>query len=140
MSGLARPLTFGGESNQQVLAVCLGTGRRHLVRPLDPTLLVLLSLAGGEKHGYAIMLDIHAMSRVRVGPGTVYGALHRIEEGGLIEATEVAGRCRYRLTDAGAGTLSIRLATMSRFVDIGRTRIAARLAASPCRPGVPTGR
>ncbi len=82
-----------------------------------------MSLAEGEKHGYAIMLDIRRMSRVRVGPGTVYGALHRLESDGLIEATEVAGQCRYRLTHAGAGTLSIRIAMMSRFVDIGRRRI-----------------
>ena len=95
-------------------------------------MLVLLSLAGGEKHGYAIMLDIRAMTRMRVSPGTVYGALHRVGEAGLIEATEVAGRCHYRLTDAGAGTLSIRLATMSRFVDIGRARLTNGLTASPC--------
>jgi DNA-binding PadR family transcriptional regulator len=131
MSGVARSIDG---SRQQIAAVRhLGTGTRHHIHPPDPTLLVLLSLAGGEKHGYAIMLDIRGMSCVRVGPGTVYGALHRLEECGLIEATEVAGRCRYRLTDAGAGTLSIRLATMRRFVDIGRERIAARLSsASQC--------
>ena len=52
----------------------------------DPALLILASLAGGEKHGYAMMEDIEAMSGVHLGPGTLYGALARLEQSGLIQA------------------------------------------------------
>ena len=51
----------------------------------DPSLLVLSSLAGGEKHGYAMVADIEAMAGVQLGPGTLYGALSRLESQGLIE-------------------------------------------------------
>lgn len=50
----------------------------------DPALLILASLAGGEKHGYAMMEDIEAMTGVHLGPGTLYGALSRLEQSGLI--------------------------------------------------------
>ena len=40
----------------------------------DPTLLVLASLADGEKHGYAIMMDVQRFADIRLGPGTLYGA------------------------------------------------------------------
>ena len=46
----------------------------------DPTLLVLASLADGEKHGYAMMEDIQSFAGVRLGPGTLYGAITRLEE------------------------------------------------------------
>ena len=52
----------------------------------DPALLILASLAGGEKHGYAMMEDIEAMTGVHLGPGTLYGALSRLEQSGLILA------------------------------------------------------
>ena len=41
----------------------------------DPTLLVLASLADGDKHGYAMMTDILAFAGVELGPGTLYGAI-----------------------------------------------------------------
>ena len=50
----------------------------------DPTLLVLSSLAGGDKHGYAMMDDIERFAGVRLGPGTLYGAITRLEERGWI--------------------------------------------------------
>ena len=43
----------------------------------DPTLLVLASLAEGDKHGYAMMEDIQRFADVRLGPGTLYGAITR---------------------------------------------------------------
>ena len=46
----------------------------------DPTLLVLASLAEGDKHGYAMMEDIERFAGVRLGPGTLYGAITRLEE------------------------------------------------------------
>ena len=50
----------------------------------DPTLLVLASLADGEKHGYAMMEDIQRFANVRLGPGTLYGAITRLEQRGWI--------------------------------------------------------
>jgi len=50
----------------------------------DPNLLVLASLAEGDKHGYAMMVDIERFAGVRLGPGTLYGAITRLEEQGWI--------------------------------------------------------
>ena len=55
----------------------------------DPTLLVLASLADGEKHGYAMMEDIQRFAGVRLGPGTLYGAITRLEERGWIRPLRI---------------------------------------------------
>jgi DNA-binding PadR family transcriptional regulator len=57
----------------------------ELGRFSDPALFVLVSLAGGEKHGYAMMEDIERTCGTRLGPGTLYGALSRLEKRGLVE-------------------------------------------------------
>lgn len=49
---------------------------------LDPSLLVLSSLAECDKHGYAIMMDVETFTGIHLGPGTLYGAITRLEEGG----------------------------------------------------------
>jgi DNA-binding PadR family transcriptional regulator len=68
----------------------------------DPGLLVLASLAEGDKHGYAIMEDIRTFADVRLGPGTLYGAITRLEQQGLIRPVETAGRRQpYRITAQG---------------------------------------
>jgi DNA-binding PadR family transcriptional regulator len=75
-------------------------------RSTDPGLLVLTSLAGGPKHGYAITLDVEEFSGVRLGPGTLYGVLARLESRGLIEALPAEARRRpYRLSAAGSTAL-----------------------------------
>ena len=56
------------------------------VRLSTEALLILVSLADGPKHGYAIQKDIHVVSGRRLGPGTLYGAIARLEGAGLIEA------------------------------------------------------
>ena len=48
----------------------------------DPTILVLASLAGGEKHGYAMTEDIRRFADIRLGPGTLYGSVTRLEQRG----------------------------------------------------------
>jgi len=56
--------------------------------PLPPaTFHILLALADGELHGYAIMKGVTARSEggVRLGPGTLYGSLKRLLEAGLVE-------------------------------------------------------
>jgi DNA-binding PadR family transcriptional regulator len=80
----------------------------------DPNLLVLVSLASGPRHGHGILLDVHEYAGVRLGPGTLYGAINRLEEDGLIEGLPAEGRRRpYRLTAAGRDELSTRLAPLA---------------------------
>lgn len=98
-------------------------------RPNDPTVLILTSLAAGEKHGYALLQDIEAFAGVRLGPGTLYGAISRLEDRGLIEAVGAAGRRRpYRLTAAGATALRDTLAELRTIVAEGTARLRRRPA------------
>ena len=55
-----------------------------LGRFTDPAVLILSSLASGDKHGYALVKDIFEFADVTLGPGTLYGALTRLEQRGLI--------------------------------------------------------
>ncbi|HXB14678.1 MAG TPA: PadR family transcriptional regulator [Solirubrobacteraceae bacterium] len=92
----------------------------------DPSLLVLSSLAGGEKHGYAMVADIEQMAGVHLGAGTLYGALSRLETQGLIEPVAPAGRRRpYRITGAGSEALQSQLTALARVADTGLTRLRA---------------
>jgi DNA-binding PadR family transcriptional regulator len=98
-------------------------------RPNDPTVLILTSLAAGEKHGYALLQDIEAFAGVRLGPGTLYGAISRLEDRGLIEAAGAAARRRpYRLTAAGAAALQATLTELRTIVDEGTARLRQRPA------------
>jgi DNA-binding PadR family transcriptional regulator len=97
-------------------------------RPNDPTLLILTSLASGEKHGYALLQDIEQFADVTLGPGTLYGAIARLEERGMIEPVQESGRRRpYRLTAAGAEELRDALAEIRAIADEGNRRLAAHL-------------
>jgi DNA-binding PadR family transcriptional regulator len=80
--------------------------------PLAPaTFHILLALADGERHGYAIMQEVSDRTEgaVRLGPGTLYGALKRLLAGGLVEETDERAdpeldderRRYYRLTKFG---------------------------------------
>jgi DNA-binding PadR family transcriptional regulator len=92
----------------------------------DPALLILSSLAGGEKHGYAIMEDIEDTAGVHLGPGTLYGALSRLEQAGLIVPLPAEERRRpYRLTGQGAVFLRQYLASLEKFVSLGLKRLEA---------------
>jgi DNA-binding PadR family transcriptional regulator len=75
-----------------------------LGRFAEPWLLVLTSLADGPKHGYAIMADVAAFSGVRMEPGTLYGALARLERRGWVRPLATAERRRrYEITTTWAG-------------------------------------
>ena len=64
----------------------------------EPWLLILTSLADGPKHGYAIMTDVAGFSGVRIEPGTLYGALSRLERRGWVRPLAVADpRRRYEI-------------------------------------------
>src|SRR2546428_4786066 len=92
----------------------------------EPSLLVLASLAGGPKHGYAIMQDVGQFHGSRMEPGTLYGALARLERQGWIAPLPTEERRRpYRLTAAGAAVLRRHLASMERIVTIGLRRLPA---------------
>ena len=89
----------------------------------DPPLLILTSLASGPKHGHALLLDIESFSGARLGPGTLYGAITRLERRGLIEPLGSDDRRRpYRITAAGSEHLDAALAELRRIVDEGSAR------------------
>ncbi|HEY7419069.1 MAG TPA: helix-turn-helix transcriptional regulator [Ktedonobacteraceae bacterium] len=90
----------------------------------DPSLLILSSLASGPKHGYAMMQDIEEFSGVHLEPGTLYGALARLERRGWIEPLAAEDRRRpYRITGAGAAALREQLSTMQQIVSTGMQRL-----------------
>src|SRR6188508_1666219 len=96
----------------------------ELGRFAEPALLILVSLGEGPKHGYAIMLDVEAATGTPMGPGTLYAALARLEERGLIEALVPVDRRRpYRLTGLGATVLEAQLQGLSAFAALGLRRL-----------------
>ncbi len=113
--------------------------------PLTPVALnVLLALADGERHGYGIMLEVRERTggRVRLGPGTLYGAIKRLKEGGMIEesgkrpdpAADDERRCYYRLTGFGAKVLAAEIERLE-----GLVRAARRKGAFPAPLSSPEG-
>ena len=96
-----------------------------LGRFMEPAVLVMISLADGAKHGYAITADIQGEVGLRLGPGTLYGAIARLEERGLIEPVASDDRRRpYRLTTSGAAALRAHLETLERVTRTGTGRLA----------------
>jgi len=96
----------------------------ELGRFAEPSLYILVSLSGGPKHGYAIMTDVEELSGLPLGPGTLYGALARLERRGMIEALEPEDRRRpYRLTGLGATTVRAQLTNLEGFARSGLKRI-----------------
>jgi DNA-binding PadR family transcriptional regulator len=90
----------------------------------DRSILVLTSLAGGPKHGYALIQDIEQISGVTFGAGTLYGCLANLERSGLIEPLPADDRRRpYRITQAGQELLRQRLEASQRVAAIGLARI-----------------
>jgi DNA-binding PadR family transcriptional regulator len=87
--------------------------------------LILSSLAGGEKHGYALVKDVEEFCGVELQPGTLYEALARLERLGLIEALASEDRRRpYQLTGVGAAELSAHLAAQQRVISTGQSRLS----------------
>jgi DNA-binding PadR family transcriptional regulator len=97
---------------------------RGVVRMQDPTILILSSLADGDKHGYAIMEDILVFAGIRLGPGTLYGAICRLEERGWIRAVKSESRRQpYRITSEGSQHLKEQLALLQQVVRTGNRRL-----------------
>jgi DNA-binding PadR family transcriptional regulator len=96
-----------------------------LGRFADPSLLILTSLADGPKHGYAIMTDIAGFSGIRMEPGTLYGALARLERRGWVRPLAAADRRRpYEITAAGLEILAEQISTMQQVAQVARLRTA----------------
>lgn len=91
----------------------------------DPALLVLASLAGGDKHGYAMMEDIERFAGARLGPGTLYGAITRLEQRGWIRPLKSSDDRRqpYTLSAAGRQYLEQQLSGLSQVVRTGLKRL-----------------
>ena len=101
-------------------------GLAALGRFSEPALLVLVSLADGAKHGYAMVEDIHLLTGDRLGPGTLYGAIARLERLGLIARLQPDARRRpYELTQAGATMLRTELTTLGHISTTGLQRLGA---------------
>jgi DNA-binding PadR family transcriptional regulator len=97
----------------------------------EPTYLVLLALADGPLHGYGVAKCAHDLSggRIRLGAGTLYGALDRLAGDGMVTVsaeTVVEGRNRryYELTPAGRGLLAAETDRLARLAALGRQRLA----------------
>jgi len=90
----------------------------------DAQLLVLWALADGPAHGYAVNTAIEDLTGERLGPGSLYGALARLEAKGLIEALHEEGRQQpVQLTAEGRRRLEERLRSMSRLARTGLQRL-----------------
>ena len=97
----------------------------------EATFFILLALAEGPRHGYAIMKDVEELSdgRVALGTGTLYGAIKRLLDAGWIRrAAEERGenprdRQAYNLTAAGKATLNGEVRRLESLVRLSRTRV-----------------
>lgn len=101
----------------------------------EQALFILASLAQGELHGYGIARDVEELSggRIRLTAGTIYGALNRMSDDGLVEPAgeqEVQGRRRryYRLTPAGHSALGAEVERMRSAAAALSTRVSRRSA------------
>ena len=100
------------------------TGHDVLRRVGEASVLVLISLADGPKHGYALIQDIKELADVTLGPGTLYGALDRLDRLGLIESLPADDRRHpYRITAPGAAALRAHLDSLERVSAAGRLRL-----------------
>ncbi|MEV5576799.1 PadR family transcriptional regulator [Spirillospora sp. NPDC052269] len=92
----------------------------------DSQILVLCVLADGPLHGYAINTAIEELTGNRLGPGSLYGALARLEAKGFVEYLEGEGRQRpVRLTGTGREALREELRTMAHVADVGLRNLGA---------------
>ena len=111
--------------------------------PLTPVALnILLALAGEERHGYGIGVEVRERTggKMRLGPGSLYGSLKRMVDGGLVEEVEESEtlleeepegaprrydaerRRYYRLTGFGERVLATELARLERVVDTAQQK------------------
>ena len=96
--------------------------------PLTPAVFhILLALSDGPLHGYAIMQSVDGLAgpALRMGPGTIYGSIQRMEDAGLLQETGAApdGKRRlFRLTDRGQAALKAESARLAHLSDVVREK------------------
>lgn len=105
----------------------------HTFLPLTPAAFhILLALAAGDKHGYAIMQEVEAISegQVKMGPGTLYGTIKRLLNAGLMIETDERPddddderRRYYRLTDMGQRVVKAEARRLARLVAVAERRM-----------------
>ena len=93
---------------------------------------ILLALSDGDLHGYGIMQEVaeHSGGQIRLGPGTLYGAIKRLLGGGLIVETDQRPdpeldderRRYYRLTDFGRQVLKAEVQRISKLVSVAQQK------------------
>ncbi|MET8256326.1 helix-turn-helix transcriptional regulator [Micromonospora sp. NPDC005205] len=112
----------------------------------EPTFLILTALAREPMHGYGITSDVAALSggRLALRPGTLYGALDRLADEGLVERDReevVEGRLRryYRLTEVGRSVLTAETERLRRNVEAATQRLRARPADNRAADGITRG-
>jgi DNA-binding PadR family transcriptional regulator len=102
----------------------------HLLPLQESTLYILLSLRGGEKHGYAILKEVNELSegKVQLSTGTLYGALYRLLDQGLIEQIELEDSSRgkkvYRLTHAGMEIFDAEVSRMKHLLHSAKKQVS----------------
>ena len=90
----------------------------------EPTLFILISLVDGNKHGYAIMEDIERSYDIKLGPGTLYGAISRMEKSKLIRAIPSQDRKKpYQITSDGRQYLQEKLEEIEVVTKLGYKRL-----------------
>ena len=86
-------------------------------------------MAGGQKHGYGLLLDIEVFAGVRLSHGTLYTALARLQDAGLVQPLGPPGRRRpYQLTEAGRARLAEELQAAAALSRTGLRRLAGAVA------------
>ena len=117
-----------------------GRARTPLRHPLSLSVVhILLSLANGARHGYAIKQFVEELSEgeIRLGPGTLYEAIQRLEDAGYIDETDareepengqLAQRRYYKLTAEGWSVLRTEMRHLARLVDTARAHPRLRRA------------
>ena len=115
----------GRDSKADARAGRDGGARQDVLRRVgEASVLVLISLADGPKHGYALIQDIKQFAGVELGPGTLYGSLDRLERLGLVESLPADDRRHpYRITAPGAAALRAHLDSLERVSAAGRLRL-----------------
>ena len=102
-----------------------GESLNDLGRFSEPALYILISLADGPKHGYAMLQDIAMVTGQTLGPGTLYGAITRLEQRKWIAPLPAEDRRRpYKLTAAGRAVLAARLEGLRDATRVGQARLA----------------
>lgn len=97
-------------------------------QPLTPAVFhVLLALSGEPMHGYAVMKRVEEDSGLRMGPGTVYGSIHRLIEAGWVrdvgaDREDARRGRRFALTPAGRGALQAEAARITRLARLPEVR------------------